>query len=224
MVISTFVRNITVSVLGFFPVHNLMASPEVQTVQTKSPAENSGNASAHALRKKSHSTFTLFARSTSFCSREDGADSNSRRHRTSTEVPLVPPGTGTTGVVSVDPRIVPYGSLVIAPNGETFLAADQGSGVIKRTASRLLARKKKIDDPKYANAPVLDFFKPGCKQVGMEWDEFLVIAPPQGSFMNLKVSERKQMLRHDNWRQALGQLLGYFKFSEYWSSRLQLIR
>jgi 3D (Asp-Asp-Asp) domain-containing protein len=72
---------------------------------------------------------------TSYWSRGCGTDRWTRRGQSSTGEPL------RRGVVAVDPRVIPYGSLVkIEGVRQTFLALDTGTAVCRRRAAIRSAR------------------------------------------------------------------------------------
>jgi hypothetical protein len=176
--------------LSFFPEHNVVA----------------GESPAAALRKKA-TAIQVFARSTFYSHEEineegqNVADVDTAHFRSATQVPLKYHEEGEIGVVAVsNVHGINYGDLVITPDGRCFLAVDYGKDVKLKTASKVLALRKKISDPKYSDAPVLDFFSKS--QVCGLWDSFVVIKHP-GSFLRLKVSERKKRMSKDFWEPIL---------------------
>ncbi len=170
--------------LSFFPEHNVVA----------------GDSPAAALRKKA-TAIKVFARSTYYSHDESDVDEDTANHKSSTQVPLEYHEEGEIGVVAVSNiHGINFGDLVITPDGRCFLAVDYGTDVENKVASKELAEIKGIKDPKYSNAPVLDFYSK--RQVGGLWDSFTVIKHP-GSFLRLKVSERKKRMSTDFWEPLL---------------------
>lgn len=193
----------------FFPEHIVVANPSTKGASPRLVA---------ALRKKATPQFqyqTVFARSTSFSHDEDGRDHNSAKFESITSVPLRYPDNGKIGSVSVSNiHGVNFGDLVITPDGQCFLAVDYGSDVESKKASRVLAEKMEIDDPKYSEAPVLDFFVRNEKQVGNYWDHFIVVKSPV-PYLKLSVKERVKRYDPEAWRPILEQfgLIDEFKLA-----------
>ncbi len=103
-----------------------------------------------------HEGKTYLARTTQYWPSERG-DSDTTHHRSATGIRL------REGMVAVDPRIIPYGSTVRFPSGETFLALDTGTAVKNRKAARLSG---KTEEEK--KAIVVDrFFE--SKRAALEW-------------------------------------------------------
>ena len=172
--------------LSFFPEHNVVASDSL----------------AAALRKKATAIeVQVFARSTYYFHNEKKVDPDTASGKSATQVPLEYHEEGEIGVVSVsNVHGINFGDLVITPDGRCFLAVDYGFDVESKKASKELAKIKKITDPRYSDAPVLDFYSK--KQVGGLWDSFTVIKHP-GSFLRLKVSERKKRMSKEFWEPIL---------------------
>lgn len=148
---------------------------------------------------------TLFARVTEYSKKDPHCDPDTLNNRTSTQVPITPAcnETGKIGVVAVDPKIVPYGSLVILPNGGKYLAADTGGAVKSRRAAVVLARKEKKPEA-FAKAPVLDFYS-YQKVVPENWTNVYVLKDTQNTFIRLKPSERKKRLDPNYWERVMRQ-------------------
>lgn len=116
----------------------------------------------------------MYARSTFYNKDEPGCDSDTLKDKTSTCVKISSVTRKGLGVVAVDPRVIPYGSAVIAPDGSVSIALDTGGDVKDRVAAKELASKKgfSTQSPEY-KAPVLDFLAYG--QIGSLWDHFIVV-------------------------------------------------
>jgi 3D (Asp-Asp-Asp) domain-containing protein len=85
--------------------------------------------------KPSRSAQTALAAITCYWSQGKGTDRWTRKGQSSTRVKL------TRGVVAVDPRLIPYGSLIkITGVSGYFVAADRGGDVIRRVAAKKTAR------------------------------------------------------------------------------------
>lgn len=166
----------------------------VSLVVLASPA----NLIAHEKDKKNQDegkVVELFARSTKYHATENKSDSDTIKGKTSSCAPISTVIKNGIGVVAVDPKIVPYGSIVIAPDGKKFLAVDTGGAVKSKKASRKLADK--FDLPatsKEAKAPVLDFY--GKTQVGKLWDTFrIVLYQEETPFKDLSLGEKISFIR-----------------------------
>jgi hypothetical protein len=153
----------------------------------------------------------IVIRSTSYSADEknkDGAisaDTDSAAFVSKTGVPLVYYVPGKIGTAAIaGNHVAEYGDLIVTPKGECFLAVDTGSALKKKKASRELAALRHIKNPVYSEAPVVDFFSPGNKQVGGEWGTVTIIKCPV-DFMSLKVSQRKAYLDPSRWYKALAQ-------------------
>lgn len=150
---------------------------------------------------------TMVVGSTSYSHTERRADKYSARCIGACKFKLQYPSERQMGVVAVDPKHVPLGSIVLATvDGKTFvfIAGDAGgTAVIKRTAVKVRAVRRGITDAR-ADALVFDFFMPGCKQVGKYWTEVVVI-PYQGAkpFVKLNESSQKAYLRPEVWVSVL---------------------
>lgn len=153
---------------------------------------------AHEKDKKNQDegkVVELFARSTKYHKDEVKSDSDTIAGKTSSLIPIPTVIKNGIGVVAVDPKIIPYGSVIIAPNGSKFLAVDTGGAVKSKKASKELADK--IDLPetsKEAKAPVLDFY--GRTQVGKLWDTFrIILYKGETPFKELSLREKKSFIK-----------------------------
>ncbi len=115
-----------------------------------------------------------FVRSTSYSANEKDADSDTKAGRNTATVPISNLEQTGLGAVAVDPKVIPFGSVVIDSTGKKYLAVDTGVDVKSKKASKDLARKRgfRKDSAEY-KAPVCDFYS--HKQVGKEWDHFTVL-------------------------------------------------
>ena len=117
--------------------------------------------------------------------KEPGADEQTKKGLSSLEgIKLKKGRPGVIGSVSVDPRVIPYGSLVIIRDrGEEILcvAEDTGGAVKKRKASKLRAKKEGLGN-EFAERPVLDIFS---DKDHSEWLSVVVIK--DNSLRNLSV-------------------------------------
>lgn len=166
-----------------------VATTAIKTIAAQDGQIKNPQAKSSSLQRSSK----IIARSTSYHATEPGSDSGTIRGKTATSVPIKTALSKGMGIVAVDPNKIPYGSLVITPNRQVYVALDTGSDVISRKAARELARKKNIPQSnQLAQAPVLDFYS--TKQVGGYWDYFLVIRYEGPSFKALTTPEKGQYL------------------------------
>lgn len=150
-------------------------------------------------QQKNHSTtidnlksFEVYARGTSY----SNCDADSAAGRTSSLIPIdIVKGLGLQ-CIAVDPKIIPYGSVIIGQNkkGQEIIgvAVDTGGDVKNRKAARVLAIKKGFDrnSPEY-KAIVLDFHSISG-DITKYWDTFTVI-PYRGPDFKLKLNHREKV-------------------------------
>lgn len=144
---------------------------------------------------KSKAIATTFARSTFYNKDEASADWNSKRKVTSTQVNITTLENLKLRAVAVDPSVIPYGSVIVSPSGEVFVAIDTGGDVKSRKAATEYAALKGLPKAsKEYNAPVLDFYSYG--QIGQKWDSFKTVRyEGKTSFKNLSQREKLEYLR-----------------------------
>ena len=115
-----------------------------------------------------------FVRSTKYNANEPGADADTKAGKNLAEVSVSNLEKTGIGAVAVDPKEIPFGSVVVDNNGKKYLAVDTGRDVKAATASKKLARQRGFKkDSKEYRAPVCDFYS--HKQIGNEWDYFKVL-------------------------------------------------
>lgn len=100
----------------------------------------------------------VLARATAYHKDHRHSDSDTKAGRTSTKISLRDNCDYTIGMVAVDPKKIPWGSLVFSPeNGRFYLACDVGDAVVDRDAAKETAEKHNLPK-KYHDALVLDFY------------------------------------------------------------------
>ncbi|MEI8337965.1 MAG: hypothetical protein WCF92_02335 [bacterium] len=158
-------------------------------------------ADSHEEDKKSQQSELLepevkFVRSTKYCADEPGADSETKAGRNTAEVSISNLAKTGLGAVAVDPKEIPFGSVVIDNAGKKYLAVDTGSDVKKKTASKKLANKRGFKkDSKESKAPVCDFLS--HIQVGKEWDYFTVLKyVGRKPFLAFSKAEKKRYINY----------------------------
>jgi 3D (Asp-Asp-Asp) domain-containing protein len=163
------------------------------------PVEKNQN---HSKDDSGFERVVLFARVTEYSKTEKGCDPDTKQGRTSTGVSVraACEKTGKIGIVAVDPKIIPYGSLVVLPDGRKYLAADTGGAVKSRKAAIVLAKRQKKPE-KFGKAPVLDFYS-YSKIVPENWIYVSVLKDTKNTFIPSKLSERKKRLSSDYWKKV----------------------
>lgn len=138
-------------------------------------------------------TFTVYARGTSY---PPNADSDTKKGKTSSLIPIkTVRGLGFL-CIAVDPRLIPYGSVIVGrdKNGNKIIgvAVDTGGDVKNRKAARVLALKNGFskDSPEY-KAPVLDFYS-STGDITKYWDSFTVI-PYQGPDFKSEMDQHEKI-------------------------------
>ncbi len=131
---------------------------------------------------------TLNVRSTYYYAGESNSDPDTDALRSSTGTPLRPATATQVGVAAVDPRVIPYGSLITiqtASGPRYYVAADTGGAVKNRTASQ-------------GRAPVIDFYS--NSQVGGMYTD-VKIQPYRGTtpYRNLTSSQRESFFNVNNF-------------------------
>lgn len=100
-------------------------------------------------------------RVTTYHKTESGSDKETRRGNSSTGLPLREVGPKTVGSIAIDPKVIPYGSLVIVTTKsgavQRFLCVDTGAWVKSRKAAKLLAKRQKLGQS-FAERPVIDIY------------------------------------------------------------------
>jgi 3D (Asp-Asp-Asp) domain-containing protein len=137
----------------------------------------------------------MYVRSTNYHRGEARSDADTENGKTASLVNIDTAHALGLGVVAVDPKVIPYGSKVVAPDGKVYIALDTGSAVVSRAAARKLASIQKLSsNSPEAKAPVLDFYS--YRQVGEPWDHVKVIPyTGQTPFKKLKHSEKLAYLK-----------------------------
>jgi len=117
--------------------------------------------SYNTLSKQGFEVCVMDVRATTYHKTEPGADMETRRGQSSTGLKLAEVKPKTVGSIAIDPKVIPYGSLVIVTtrSGEThrFLCVDTGAWVKSRKASIGLAKKQKLGQ-EFAERPVIDIY------------------------------------------------------------------
>jgi len=216
-------------VAGIFPGHNAVAKPASDARAPEpgdaAPRKNSSPTPPPAYKREQKpkrpcspactcpcskkviapkEAFFATFRSTSFAENEKGADGDTKRCRFKTGSPPAYCEKGQVGLAAVDPKVIPYGSRIVGPHGIKAIAGDTGKGVVLRSAARSLAKIRHITDDR-ANAPVIDFFVSSeGKQIGGEWDVFLII-PYDGTvpFKDLPLEEKRRYFDLAAWDEAV---------------------
>ena len=141
-------------------------------------------------------TFEVYARGTSYLNH----DSQSAAGKTASLVPIKIVTDLGLHCIAVDPKIIPYGSVIIGRDkkGKEIIgvAVDTGGAVKSRKASRYLAKIKGFNknSPEY-NAIVLDFY--GNKDITHYWDHFTVIPYTGPCFkFDLNLKQKIDHLKH----------------------------
>ena len=156
--------------------------------QTKPQSDKS--VSGHTKRQVEQ----LLARSTKYHANEAGSDKDTKLGKTSSLVKIATAKNLGFGTVAVDPKKIPYGSVVVTPDSKIYIALDTGGDVITRKASTELAEKQNLDPTSAeSRAPVLDFYS--INQVGANWDRFLIVQYKGPSFKNLTSDEKLRYLK-----------------------------
>jgi 3D (Asp-Asp-Asp) domain-containing protein len=146
-------------------------------------------------QKGSEAVEKVFARATQFHKTDPGCDPWTRRGVTSTQIDLKDNCDDTIGMVAVDPEIIPYGSIIYAPQNKRFyLACNRGGAVSARTAAKELAKKKQLSK-KHEDAIVLDFYA-NKEIIDNHFGEFFVIKH-EGKDFRFELSKAEQELRLD---------------------------
>ena len=148
------------------------------------------------------SAVPVFARATSYHRTEKGCDPDTKRGLTSTRIVLKDSSTRTIGMVAVDPKQIPYGSLVYSPGtNRFFLACDIGGAVFNRTAAKRLAKRRGLSK-KYSDALVLDFY--ARKEIlRNEFGDFYVIKHEGSNFKKLSSKSQKLRLKPSFWLEKI---------------------
>lgn len=117
--------------------------------------------SYNTLSKQGFEVCVMDVRATTYHKTESGADKETRRGESSTGVKLAEVKPKVVGSIAIDPKVIPYGSLVIitTKSGESyrFLCVDTGGDVKSRKASKLLAKKQKLGS-NWSKRPVIDIY------------------------------------------------------------------
>jgi 3D (Asp-Asp-Asp) domain-containing protein len=119
------------------------------------------NKSYNTLSKQGFEVCVMNVRATTYHKTEPGADRETRRGESSTGVRLTEVKPKVVGSIAIDPKVIPYGSLVIVTTkrGEShlFLCVDTGGAVKSRKASKALAKKQKLGSD-WSKRPVIDIY------------------------------------------------------------------
>lgn len=195
-------KNLILLMIAIFALNTGRALARQDNIQSK--GYKNKPVSEEALKEKGYTWEEHYARVTKYNGSESGSDANTSAGRTSTKVPtrVASVKKNQIGVVAVDPKIVPYGSLMILPNGEKYLAADTGGAVVSKKASRLTARAQKKPS-KYAKLPVFDCYS-YREPVPEEWATVHVLKNTEGGFTKLSKKEQMKRLDPGYWEEVLG--------------------
>lgn len=117
--------------------------------------------SYNTLLSQGFEVCVMDVRATTYHKTESSSDKETRRGNSSLGLPLREVGPKTVGSIAIDPKVIPYGSLVIVTtkSGATqrFLCVDTGAWVKSRKASKLLAKREKLGR-EFAERPVIDIY------------------------------------------------------------------
>lgn len=131
--------------------------------------------SYNTLFKQGFEVCVIDVRATTYHKTEPNADRETRRGNSSLGLPLREVGPKTVGSIAIDPKVIPYGSLVIITtkrgDASCFLCVDTGGAVKSRKASIALAKIQKLGSD-WAKRPVIDIYS--AKQYD-EWMSVVVI-------------------------------------------------
>jgi len=149
--------------------------------------------SYNTLSKQGFEVCVMDVRATTYHKTEPNADRETRRGNSSMGLPLREVGPKSVGSIAVDPKVIPYGSLVIITtkrgDASCFLCVDTGSAVKSRKASIALAKKQKLGK-EMAGRPVIDIYST------KNYDEWMsVVVIKDNSLRGLEGSELKSRLK-----------------------------
>jgi len=110
-------------------------------------------------------------------------------------------------MVAIDPKIIPFGSLIYSPENERFyLACNIGGAVSSRVAAKKLADKKDLSD-KFREALVLDFYAKK-EIIDNHFGDFFVILHEGEDFrFDLSKSEQEIRLKPEFWIDRIHKIL-----------------
>ncbi len=104
---------------------------------------------------------------------KEGNDADTEAGRTSTGAPLIEASDGIAGTAAVDPRVIPYGSVIRTADGRVYVASDTGGAVKSMKASG-------------GRAPVVDIFN---GQHHPDWQD-VQIFKPSADYRRLSPSDK----------------------------------
>lgn len=129
------------------PAAEPMATEPVAPVGEQTPAAPP-DGSDHPMFGPASQTPGIYVRSTNYAKSgrdKAGSDPDTDAGRTSTGGPLLEATDKVAGTAAVDPKVIPYGSIIRAANGQVYVAGDTGGAVKSMVASG-------------GKAPVIDLF------------------------------------------------------------------
>jgi 3D (Asp-Asp-Asp) domain-containing protein len=149
--------------------------------------------SYNTLFKQGFEVCVMEVRATTYHKTEPNADRETRRGNSSLGLPLREVGPKTVGSIAIDPKVIPYGSLVIITtkrgDASCFLCVDTGGAVKSRKAAKVLAKKQKLGK-EMAGRPVIDIYST------KNYDEWMsVVVIKDNSLRGLEGSELKSRLK-----------------------------
>jgi 3D (Asp-Asp-Asp) domain-containing protein len=144
-------------------------------------------------------TKSKLVRVTTYYASESGSDHNTKAGKTSSCIPIKTVKKTGLYVVAVNPKEIPYGSLIVFTDKEGKkqggISVDTGGDVITRKAAKNLAliegKSKSSDEYK---APVVDIYTP--KPVTGVWANVEVIAYNGPSFKNMSLESKMQHMEY----------------------------
>ena len=188
----------------------IVATFAIFATQSVKAGRDEDNKSYNTFEAQGFEVCNMDVRVTTYHKDEPGADKETKKGHTSTGAKLVEAKLGVIGSFATDPKVIPYGSLVIVSTKKGalyYLAVDTGGAVKKRTASRKLAKKARLG-PEYATRPVVDIYS---KQKYDNWMSVTVLK--DNTSKKLIHSELKARLKErmsaEFWVDKGGSVLSY---------------
>jgi 3D (Asp-Asp-Asp) domain-containing protein len=173
--------------------------------------------SYNTLSEQGFEVCVMNVRATTYHKTEPDADEETRRGESSTGVKLAEVKPKVVGSIAIDPKVIPYGSLVIitTKSGELhrFLCVDTGKDVKSRKASKLLAKKQKLTSD-WSMRPVIDIYS---NKHYDDWISIVVIKDknplePNNSRFRSRLRERMSV---DFWPDSREIASEIYSFSDY---------
>ena len=117
--------------------------------------------SYNTLSKQGFEVCVMDVRATRYHKTDPDADKETRRGESSTGIRLQEVKSKVVGSIAINPKVIPYGSLVIITtrSGELhrFLCVDTGGDVKSRKAAKLIAQKQGLGS-NWSKRPVIDIY------------------------------------------------------------------